>query len=921
MAGGIVTVASGVMNPLIGKLTTLMGDEYKKFKGVRKQASFLEKELSTMNAALHKLELMDGDLDPTIKNWRDHVREMSYDMENCIDDFIRQSQADDTKAGFIKKTARRIKKLRWRLQIADRMEELKNLAIEVNARRQRYKIDDWQPASSTVVVDPRLPALYQEASTLVGIDGPREEVATLLMDTRKVVKVVSIVGFGGLGKTTLAKQVYDKIGSQFNYKAFISVSQRPDMTDLLKNFQLKLGMVDPNSSRAGKVDDIIEELRKHLKNERYLIVVDDVWDVSAWNIIKCAFPEDGNGSRVLVTTRMEHVAGTACQNDREGIYSLEPLSEKNSRMLLLNRVFGSGHGCPPQLDELMAEILRKCHGLPLAVITIASLLANEGRSRKGWESIRDSLGAQSATNPTLEEMNCILNLSYMHLPAHLRACFLYFGMYPEDSWILRDDLIRQWIAEGFISNLHVQDPEDIGMSYFNELVNRSMVRQFELDNGQVMCLVHDLLLDLILSKCAEDNFVSVAYSCEDMAKLHGREYKVRRLSLSSMAGCGATYGSTIAVSLSQVRSFTLLRNTMPHLVLFKYVRVFRIRQDHGDEDSLDLTAIAQLFQLRYFYVSGPYVIHLPAELHGLVSLETLDIGHTRRMCIPSDIVHIPHLSYLTIRIGEMLPEWIGNMKALHSLKIWHDMHSKERNLNVMKGIMGLGTLTNLRQLTIDVRSLGKSEVDALACSIGKLGNLRYLRFFGRRIDGNQLGSLSNPFRQIEQFRGAIWYFPRVPIWIGGLYCLRILDLHVEETSTEEVHLLGELPSLVKLSFRSSHIPKERAMLGRRLFPIVEHFEFQSEEDVMVYLGFEAGAMPNLRTLGLGDKKWDGSIPVGLEHLLCLEKIQLHGPNTGDDAIVSAFRNALSVHPNHPSIEHWHREDSRHVMRPAIQPPS
>ncbi|KAI5020790.1 hypothetical protein ZWY2020_045678 [Hordeum vulgare] len=430
MASGIVTVASGVMNPLISKLTTLMGDEYIKFKGVRKQASFLEKELSAMNAALQKLELID-EIDPTVKDWRDHVREMSYDMENCIDDFMRQSRANDAKAGFIKKTSRRIKKLRERLRIADRMEELKTLALEANARRQRYNVDDWKPTSSTVAFDPRLRAVYQEADTLVGIDGPREKVATILMDARKKLKVVSIVGFGGLGKTTLAKQVYDKIGSLFDSKAFFLVSQRPDMTELLNSFQLKLGMRDPDTSRPRKVEDIIEELRQHLKEKRYLIVVDDVWDQSTWNTIKCAFPEDNNGSRVIVTTRVEDVAAVACQNDGEGIYKMKPLSEQNSRMLLLNRVFGSRNDCPPQLKEVMAEILKKCHGLPLAVITIASLLANRKTSRKCWESIRDSLGTQLATNSTLEEMKSILNLSYRHLPAHLRACLLYFGMYPK----------------------------------------------------------------------------------------------------------------------------------------------------------------------------------------------------------------------------------------------------------------------------------------------------------------------------------------------------------------------------------------------------------------------------------------------------------------------------------------------------------
>ena len=143
----MVSVATGVMNPLIGKLTALMGDEYKKLQGVRKQASFLEKEFSAMNAALQKLELMD-ELDPAVKDWRDHVREMSYDMENCIDDFMRQFGRKDAEAGFIKRTTEHLKSLWQRHRIATRIEELKTLAIDANARRDRYKIDDLKPSSS-----------------------------------------------------------------------------------------------------------------------------------------------------------------------------------------------------------------------------------------------------------------------------------------------------------------------------------------------------------------------------------------------------------------------------------------------------------------------------------------------------------------------------------------------------------------------------------------------------------------------------------------------------------------------------------------------------------------------------------------------------------------------------------------------------
>ncbi|XP_073358962.1 disease resistance protein RGA5 [Aegilops tauschii subsp. strangulata] len=906
MAYEIVTVASGVMDPLIGKLNALMGEEYGKFTGVRKQASFLEKELSAMKAVLHKLELVD-ELDPTAKDWVDHVRDMSYDMENCIDDFMHQFRADDAKAGFIEKITQFIKKFRQRLRIADRMEELKTLALEANDRRERYKIDDWKPASSSVVVDPRLRAIYQEADTLVGIDGPREEVVTQLMDTQKKLKVVSVVGFGGLGKTTLAKQVYDKIDSQFDCKAFFSVSQRPDMSELLNNLQYKLGMNNPVSSRARKVDDIIKEIRNYLKEKRYLIVVDDVWDESAWYIIKCVFPEEGNGSRVIVTTRVEVVAGAACQNDREGIYKLEPLSEENSRMLLLNRVFGSEHGCPPQLEQVMTEILKKCHGLPLAIITIGSLLASQERSRKGWESIRDSLGAHSATNPSLEEMKSILNLSYMHLPAYLRACFLYLGMYVEDYVISRDDLVRQWIAEGLVGNLHGQDLEAVGRNYFNELINRSMIQLCETSYGEVFsCKVHDLMLDLIVSKCDRNNFLSVAYSYEGMARLHGCKYKVRRLSLSSMAGGGATYDPTITVNLSQIRSFTLFGKSMPPLVLFKYLRVLRIDQGSvgEDEGTLDLTAISQLFELRYLYVRGPDFVQLPAELQGLVYLETLHIDSELKS-IPSDIVHLSRLSYLYIEYCNhgVLPEWIGNMKSLNSLRMPVGMRNGQRELNGMNGIIGLGELTNLRDLTIILWSLEKPELDALVCSIGKLCNLKHLQFNGPGTEiHSQMGSLSNPFQHIEELKVLVLNFRRVPTWMGGLHCLRILSLRVEETSTDEVRLLGELPSLVKLIFIPSHIPKERAILGTGLFPVLEYFHFWPKEDAMAYLGFEMGAMPNLRTLSLNSGEWGGSVPIGMEHLLCLQKIRPYRDLNHDATMVSAFRDALSLHPNHPSVE-------------------
>lgn len=190
----------------------------------------------------------------------------------------------------------------------------------------------------------------------------------------------------------------------------------------------------------------------------------------------------------------------------------------------------------------------------------------------------------------------------------------------------------------------------------------------------------------------------------------------------------------------------------------------------------------------------------------------------------------------------------------------------------------------------------------MACSIGKLRNLECLCISGyhyERENNQQLGSLSNPFQHIERLGLQYWEFCRVPKWMCGLHCLRFLELRVGETSTEEVHLLGELPSLVHLHFFACEIPNERAILGTGLFPVLEFFYLRSWKDSTAYLGFEAGAMPNLRILGVSHViDWGGTVPVGMEHLLHLQKIIVLGVPKDLEFV---FREASLVHPNRPSI--------------------
>uniref|UniRef100_N1QX52 Putative late blight resistance protein-R1A-6-like protein n=1 Tax=Aegilops tauschii TaxID=37682 RepID=N1QX52_AEGTA len=722
-----------------------------------------------MKALLEKLELMD-ELDPLAKNWRDHVREMSYDMENCIDDFMRDLEGTDAKKGFIKKTAKRLKMLRKRHRIAQRMEEVKVLALEANERRMRY-----------------------------------------------------------------------------------------------------------------------------------LVVIDDLWDQSAWNIMSCIFPEVTNASKVIVTTRVDDVAIWACHGDRECVYRMRPLKEQDSRKLFFKRVFGSEYDCPPQLKAVSAEILKKCGGLPLAIITIASLLASrQARSRDEWESIRNSLGAKFATTPTLKEMRIILNLSYMHLPLHLRPCLLYLGMYLEDHEILMRDLVLQWVAEGFVSNTHGSNMVDVAKIYFNELINRSMVQPEKSmgDEAVVSCKVHDMMLDLIVSKCAEENFSSVAHNWEDVARMHGFEHKVRRLSLNPRSNDVSP--RVIHTSMSHVRSFSQFGESKfaPPLSLFKYLRVLVYEFSYKKGTTLDLTPIGQLFQLRYLkVVAFQCIVHLSTEIRELVHLETLQIASRSAQNFPSDIVLLPRLSQLT------LPKGIGLPQGIKSIKSLRDLNCFDIGKSSLEDIDGLGKLTNLRVLVF----LGKmmvEVVDALVSSIGKLCDLKLLIVHGEPSKHycDLIYSLSNPPLHIEKIYLRGWLLKRIPNWIGDLHCLGSLSLSVEHLSTEEVNVVGKLPSLVELCLWVTHITEDSgaAIACTGLFPILEDLRLFSEDgdDATICMEFKAGVMPNLRLLGLEIcDRWSGATPLGMEHLLALEHIRIGGRSSIHKRrdVLTAFRTAADVH--------------------------
>ncbi|XP_037416050.1 disease resistance protein RGA5-like isoform X2 [Triticum dicoccoides] len=822
MAGIVVSASIGVMNPLLRKLATLMGEEFAKLKNLRKEVKYISDELSSMKDALERLEDVD-ELDVQTARWRDAVREMSYDIEDIIDDFMCKIGEKNKKSGFVHDTIQRLRTSRARHQIAGQIEDIKKLVRETSARRERYKVD--VPTSHNVAVDQRVVALYEDAAKLVGLEGPTNKVVSWLKDEKKQLKVVSIVGFGGLGKTTLANEVYHKLKAEFQCGAFVSVSQKPNVPKLLHSLLTQLGC--GQSFHGCHLNVLLDQVRENLKNKR---------------------------------------------------------------------TFCSEEACLGQLRDISVEILKKCGGLPLAIISISSLLSSECSDQKErWKRVRDYLRVVSDTNLTLEAMRQILNLSYKNLPRYLKTCFLYLGMFPEDYEIRRFDLVRLWISEGFISKERGQSLEQTGISYFNELVNRSLIQPvwIERDGSVITCKVHDMLLDLILYKSAEENFITVVDNLESIT----RQLQKPRRMLFNLDG--ATLPRD--VSMSQVRSFANWRGSMniPSLAEFKYLRVFKadFSSSFADDNcKIDLTGLCKLYQLRHIQIRGCWNCQLPTQIRGLQMLETFHIDGS---CVPMDIFLLPCLLSLRVSIDIRLPEGIGEMKSLQHLCPFDTMHTSLDN------IKGLGKLTNLSFLVLKTGLSEEVDMDALNSSLAKLCNLELLRISSEDSWIPDALTLSPPPSNLVTL--LMEKRSHVPNWIGELHNLQTLELTVEKLDKDGVGILAELPALINLELMFDRALDGTIAIDGTAFAHLKRFRICCNN--MPHLTFQAGAMPKLQTLSVwlranGWNQDENAAPTGMEHLSALERISVRiGSDTESEkrSAESAIRSAINMHPYHAHI--------------------
>ncbi|KAL0385145.1 UNVERIFIED_CONTAM: putative late blight resistance proteinR1A-10 [Sesamum radiatum] len=387
-------------------------------------------------------------------------------------------------------------------------EEISLFTETVEKIKEQFRNTLVQPEEYEEAIEKVIPSRTDHfvgmKSKIFGLDSDLIKLKDLLIrGYERTLGIVSIVGMAGIGKTTLAKEVYrdPNIFSHFDCCAFVSIGPEYRLREILLCI---LAQIHPGRFVYDK--DFASLMYLELIYRRYLIVLDDVWNVKVWDELKIYFPNNAHSSRIMLTTRIEEVAHLAsCY----AVHKMRLLNEKDSWNLLCEKVFDEENSCPPQLEKAGKKIAEKCEGLPLAIIVIGRHLSKAEKTPKYWSKVAERecsniIGADA-------EMSKVLYLSYKYLPQHLKACFLYMGVFPRDYEIPPSKLINLWCAEGFLEPNRTKTTEDHAMLCLEDLVSRSvvLVRQQSTIGRIKTCRLHSVFQHLCIQEASKDKFFHV----------------------------------------------------------------------------------------------------------------------------------------------------------------------------------------------------------------------------------------------------------------------------------------------------------------------------------------------------------------------------------------------------------------------------
>uniref|UniRef100_A0ACD5W742 Uncharacterized protein n=3 Tax=Avena sativa TaxID=4498 RepID=A0ACD5W742_AVESA len=895
------TLLSGFIEHILPKLTSLASKKYKLQRSIKDDIRFLEKELCMIHGAIddHQLPTWKGDQGSVLSLSIEELRELAHHIEDCIDRFIYHAAHEQT-ASLLGRVVRYPKVVQSRQRLAAELQLLKKITEEAHLRKERYTVFAGQSSSSMPAEEPPYSCASDPRvldTDLVGIDVPRDELLEQLEEgQQKQLKVISVVGFSGSGKTVLAREVYNSdAGRRFSVRAWVSAADRSPRQVLVEILQ-ELGRRPVSDS--SDVGSLAADLREHLDHatdldkRRYFIVIDDM-RADHWSAMESAFPADnGVSSRVMVTTTLHSVAN-ACSSENGYVHKVTRLGKKHSKQLFFKKA------CPKEYSGYMepdsAEVLKKCDGQPLALVSMSQFVRKLGWPRgSSCQDLCRHLGRHLEKDATLERMRQVLTHTYASLSGHApKACLLYFGLFPSDHPVRTKSLMRRWLAEGFVHT------ESSSCANFDMLLDRNIIEPVDVgsNNKVKTCRTYGMMREFILHMSTSQNINTLF--CNGAV---GRKY-VRRLSLHPNT---PRTGTGLDIDLSLVRSLTVFGEAGDaNFALRKYqlLRVLGLEEctDLGDDH---LKHICNLLLLKYLGL-GSAVTSLPKGVEKLKLLETLDLRRTKVEVLPIEVIMLPSLIHLFGKFkisdkvkrisvlqnfllsGQCNLETLAGFVTDHSQGFAQIMRYMKKLSKVKIWCERTASSTNLSDLELAIQKFIHDEKEESHES----------RSLSLHFDGHCcediLNTLESPcYLRSLKITGKLL---ELPPFVKALRGLRELCLSSTKLTEGLLAALTELRSLQYLKLIADHL--EEFIIKDQAFPRLLRICFILQCPTLPKI--DEGAMPYLMSLQLICKDLVGLADMKIKRLRCLKEVTLDPRVTPETR--EAWEKSAKEHPRRPKV--------------------
>ncbi|KAL0443231.1 UNVERIFIED_CONTAM: Disease resistance protein RPM1 [Sesamum latifolium] len=819
---------------LVQNIITLRSSNHQ--PDLQKEIKGLESWLGSVKAFIEDNDGREGGR--TLQDHMEKVRDIAYDIEDVLDEFVLHSPPytfhNHTISRTVHKFAHNVYHGFPLRGISDKIANIKRNIEDIKSQREAFpdSYSSSRPSSSsrTRVQHQVSPLLLDDE--MVGYEEPKKEFTRRLVDGQKGLARLAVVGPGGSGKTTFVKNVFWKPGirGKFDCHAWVHVTQHFNVEELFINM---LRQFCYSRKEPYPIDDSLSTLAKlqnYLAGKRYLVVLDDIWRKEHWDEIKNAFPNVFLGCRIVVTTTSSTLA-SVCASSSDLVYSLNGLEWLEGWKLFCRNAFPDSNGeCPSELKDSSVKIVKRCEGLPFAIVAVGGALAQKAKLPNEWERFHNSLGYEIGSGSKLSVISNVLLPGYMDLSSNLKSCFLYFSIFPEDYSVKRGRLIRLWVAERLATATDEKTAEEIAEDYLDEFIHRNLVHvsNWDFDGRPRSIRVLNLVLKFIIQKCKDENFTSIlcrANTCQNQ--------KIRRLSIHN--------DSTHVPQNSDyhgVRSMMFLLGLVEIFPDFERILGESKLQRVLDLQEAPLTEFPRASEeISYLH----NLCHLFAYKYNVINFVVFD--SVQGVKIPGDISNLISLQDLSLVTVDAKGRILKHLKKLSQLR--------------KLGLMGL------------LREHG----EALSACVEQMKNIRTLDLCSASKDEYlEVREMTNPPHTLQRvyLKGRLGELPR---WISSLNNLLRIGLKWSKMKKSPLPALASLPNLVQLQLVDCYIGEElifEADCFKKLKNLVIE-EFSQLHTIVI----RAGAMPDLKEISLRKCPELRMFPLGIDNLAKIEELTLY----------------------------------------------